>query len=132
MAAFLVAIEDCSLEAVLKACETFAAGMVSGYNNDFPPSAARLGALAREIDADLYEDRMNALPRYNGVLSINYGHGDIDCRGLTIAEQDKIDDAKGVLNGRNMALLPRSELKAALSGNLLAGKPHVAKLRKSG
>lgn len=44
--AYLRAVGHCSLAAIEAACTAFLRGQVTGHNNDFPPTAPRLAALA--------------------------------------------------------------------------------------
>lgn len=44
--AYLRAVAGCSLAAVEASCAAFLRGQVTGHNNDFPPTAPRLAALA--------------------------------------------------------------------------------------
>jgi hypothetical protein len=48
--AYLRAVSDCSLAAVEAACAAFLRGEVTGFNNDFPPTAPRLASLASALD----------------------------------------------------------------------------------
>jgi hypothetical protein len=44
--AYLRAVSHCSIAGVEAACAAFLSGVVNGHNNDFPPTAPRLAALA--------------------------------------------------------------------------------------
>ena len=47
------AIEDCSLEAVKRACRAFVRGQVAGHNPDFAPTAPRLVQVVKEFEHEL-------------------------------------------------------------------------------
>jgi hypothetical protein len=51
--AYLLAVDDCSLEAVTRSCGQFLSGKVDGHDNAFMPSAAQLASNARQWDSAL-------------------------------------------------------------------------------
>lgn len=104
--AYLAAVEDCSADAVSRACADYAAGRVEGQDLAFMPSAASLAARARTWDsaiAKLTADRaiaeasrpvsyrLGAAPPDGmvplGPTKIDFGQGSIDMTIYTAAQQ---------------------------------------------
>lgn len=105
--AYLIAVDDCTLPAVLKACEAFTKGIVEGFNNDFAPTGARLAEEARKWDEAIkaiasMRERRERLVSYPigqlpppplvplGPMSIDHGAGKIDMSKMTHAEKEKL------------------------------------------
>lgn len=51
--AYVTAVQDCSLAAVQRACQSFIRGSVPGHNNDFAPAAPKLAQVAREAESKI-------------------------------------------------------------------------------
>lgn len=118
---YLAAVEDLSVEAVARSVQQFQAGLVERDNRDFAPSAETFAHNAREWQRAL-ERRDDSGPElHNGLIECDWGHGRIDMRGLTNAEQDQIIAAKGrAPDGRSLAYMPLVEIRAALMQTDLA------------
>jgi hypothetical protein len=128
--AYLVAVEDVSPDAVRRSCAQFLSGKVPDHSNAFMPTAAELSANARAWDAaigQLTADRELArlgTKIENGLLEMDFGHGMVDMRGLSTAEQDVIINNNGMIGGamdrghlvggKNAALMSLEEKRAAL------------------
>lgn len=114
--AFCDQVAERSLEAVAMACRRLSAGEVPGVNIDFPPAAARLAEQARVFDeiiarrdkptqelvivpigAPMPEGMVPA-----GLLTVDFGHGRIDMRNRSHAEQEEILQNKGLPAGKTM------------------------------
>lgn len=54
------AVEDCSLEAVKRACRAFVRGQVAGHNPDFAPTAPRLVQVVKEMEHELVVESWKA------------------------------------------------------------------------
>lgn len=118
---YLAAVENLSVEAVARSVQQFQAGLVERDNRDFAPSAETFAHNAREWQRAL-ERRDDSGPElHNGLIECDWGHGRIDMRGLTNAEQDQIIAAKGrAPDGRSLAYMPLVEIRAALMQTDLA------------
>lgn len=147
---FLVAIEDCSLKAVLAATDAIRKGKYQPYNYDFPPEAPRFAAIVREFEALLpstaANDRIPAhrIPEGYQVTadgrsiivpmgkpipdgfkshggSVDFGGGSIDLAPLTIEERDYVFKHHGKTeDGRSMSGMTVDEIRAAISQPSLA------------
>lgn len=58
--AYLMAVEDVSLEALARGCKAFIKGDVPGHNNSFAPSAPKLVEVCREFDRALVVEQFQA------------------------------------------------------------------------
>lgn len=115
------AVEDIPLEAVEAACRRIASGQ-AGLNTSFPPTPADIADRARMLESKPQPEL------HNGLISMNWGHGDVDLRGLTNDEQDSIMRGQGKIDGKNAALLDLDGKRAALTAvadarRLAAAKP---------
>jgi hypothetical protein len=63
------AIEDCSLEAVKRACRAFVRGEVAGHNPDFAPTAPRLVQVVKEFEHQLVVESWKANRQFIAVGS---------------------------------------------------------------
>lgn len=86
-AAYLRAVDHCSLISIEAACTAFLRGQVTGHNNDFPPTAPRLAALA-----DALGQAAKALAE--GTRMVSYRIGEAPPPG-TVALGGKTDDWRG-------------------------------------
>lgn len=121
----MLAVADASADAVKRSCGQFLAGRVDGHNNSFLPTAAELSANARawdraiaQVTADQELAKLNK-PIETGILTMDFGHGSVDMRGLTTDEQDVIIRSNGKLGGRNAAFMSLEEKLAALNQEAL-------------
>lgn len=146
LGAYMLAVADTSADAVKRSCGQFLAGKVDGHNNSFLPTAAELSANARAWDsaiAQVTADQELAklgVPIDNGLLQMDFGHGNVDLRGLTVAEQDTIIRNNGKIGGtmvngkligaQNAALLTLDQKRAALKGLPKPEAVPIPKLRK--
>jgi hypothetical protein len=105
LGAYMLAVENASAEAVKRSCGQFLSGLVPDRNNGFLPTAAELSANARAWDAAIAQvtaDRELArlgTKIENGLLEMDFGHGMVDMRGLSTAEQDAIINNNGMIGG---------------------------------
>ncbi len=147
LGAYMLAVSDASAEAVKRSCGQFLAGKVPDRNNGFLPTAAELSANARawdaaiaQVTADQELAKLNK-PIENGLIQMDFGHGMVDMRGLTTAEQDAIINANGMIGGKmvdgklvggkNAALLSLEDKRAVLRGLAAPDQPfQIPKLRK--
>jgi hypothetical protein len=110
--ALLAAVEPYSATAVADACKRFADDGVPDHDKRFVINAAELAGQARLFDGIYNTVRV---PLYSGILEMDFGHGRVDMRGLTVDEQDEIMRRHGIAaDGRNMALLSLDEKREAL------------------
>lgn len=58
------AVEDCSLEAVKRACRAFVRGQVPGHNPDFAPTAPRLVQAVKEFEHQLVVESWKATRQF--------------------------------------------------------------------
>lgn len=130
LGAYVLAVADVSLEAVKRSCGQFLSGLVPDRNNGFLPTAAELSANARAWDAAIAQVTADhELARLgtkieNGLLEMDFGHGVVDMRGLSTAEQDAIINNNGMIGGtmdrghlvgaKNAALMSLDEKRTAL------------------
>lgn len=114
---FVRVVDDCSPEAVRKACLRIASGRAPGVNSNFPPTPADVA-----ISARLYQDMAaERVPLYSGILEMDWGHGRVDMRGLTVDEQDRIIEGHGTINGRNAAMMSLEEKREAIKQPVIEG-----------
>lgn len=115
--AFCSAVDDMPFEAIKRSVEQFGSGRVE-RNNSFPPAAAEFASNAREWQQAIDKRADLAGPElYSGLISMDFGGGKIDMRGLTISEQDRIIANKGrAPDGKPLAYLSLEQIKDALSG----------------
>lgn len=112
---YLSAVENLSVEAVARSVKQFNDGLVERDNRDFAPSAETFAVNAREWQRALDVRNDTGPVLHNGMIECDWGHGRVDLRGLTNAEQDQIIAAKGrAPDGRSLAYMPLAEIKAAL------------------
>jgi hypothetical protein len=112
---YLAAVEGLSLEAVTRSVQQFRAGLVERPNRDFAPSAETFAHNAREWQRAIDVRNDTGPELHNGLVECDWGHGRVDMRGLTNAEQDQIIAAKGrAPDGRSLAYMPLVEIRAAL------------------
>lgn len=108
-----MAVSDCTLLGVQRACEGFLKGNVIDFNNDFAPTGPRLAEEARKWDeAKAAMDRLVSADRPKlvtypmgslppppmvpaGLMSIDFGDGTIDMSKLSHAEQEEVLRLKG-------------------------------------
>lgn len=118
--AYVDAVEALSVEAVMRSVKQFGSGLVD-RNNSFVPPAPEFAANARQWQTALEGRDRPQEPLHNGLLECDWGQGRVDLRGLTAAEQDIVMVGKGVVNGRNLAYMPTTEIKAIITqGDLSA------------
>lgn len=114
--AYLASVASLSLEAVTRSVQQFRDGKVERENRAFAPSADEFSHNAREWQRAI--DTLagsNDPEMHNGLIECDWGHGRVDLRGLTNAEQDQIIAAKGrAPDGRSLAYMPLEEIKEAL------------------
>lgn len=68
---------------------------------------------------------------HNGLIDMDFGHGRIDMRGLSTAEQDQIIKLGGrTPDGRNIALLSLEEKRASLQAEIKAPNRVVPRLKR--
>ena len=119
--AYLAELEPFDLDAVRRSVKQFRSGRVEGHNMDFPPSAPQLTANVREWQKALDARNDTGPEMHNGLIECDWGHGRVDLRGLTTAEQDQIIAAKGrAPDGRSLAYMPLADIRAALAQTDLA------------
>lgn len=119
--AYCSAVTDVPFEAVKRSTEQFGTGRVE-RNNSFPPSAAEFAENAREWQMAIAKRASHSGPEmHNGLIECDWGHGRVDLRGLTNAEQDRIIDGKGFVNGKNLAYLSLPEIRETITQGDLAG-----------
>ena len=107
---YVAAVDECTPESVALICKRIAAGQ-AGLNTSFPPTPADIAERAAMIDAAAKP----RIPLHNGLIEMDWGHGRVDLRGLTEAEQDKLIELRGMTpDGRNAALLTLEDKRAAL------------------
>ena len=109
MKAYLVAVSDCSIEAVERACTAFLKGQVIDFNNDFASTGPRLAEEARKWDAAMrtHAEAVDARSRERlvgypigalppppavplGPLEVDFGTGVINMRGMSPAEKEAV------------------------------------------
>lgn len=113
--AYLKAVESLSVEAVARSVQQFREGLVERENSDFAPSAETFSRNAREWQRAINQRGQDGPELHNGLIECDWGHGRVDMRGLTTAEQDQIIAAKGrAPDGRSLAYMPLAEIRAAL------------------
>lgn len=132
LGAFVDAVDDCRVEAVAQACKRIAQGRAPGVNSNFPPTPADVAISARLFE-ELAAARENEIPLYTGIINADFGHGLVDMRGLTEAEQDKIYRLHGMSpDGRNLAFMPLEAKREALKAPAISGsapRPQLQKMR---
>lgn len=120
LAAFIEATKDVSLEALTLSVDQFASGRVE-RNNSFPPNSGEVAANAREWQRAIEKRAGQDGPEmHNGLIECDWGHGRVDLRGLTNAEQDLVMAGKGFVNGKNLAYLPLQEIRSVIEQGDLA------------
>ncbi len=97
--------EPYPLDVVVEATQTLA------RTCQYPPTPADMFGACERYSSMLHP---KVVKLYNGMISMDFGHGRIDMRGLTTAEQDAIIDAGGIIAGKNAALMSIEEKRAAL------------------
>lgn len=111
--ALLRGVEPYSARAVELACERFASGAVVGHDNRYVLNGSQLAEQARMFH-EMYH--CEVIPLHSGILEMDFGHGRVDMRGLTVEEQDQVIRRHGFSpDGRNLALLGLDEKRAALA-----------------
>lgn len=119
--AYLEAVNGMSLEAVARSVKQFTSGLVERPNRDFAPSAESFSANVREWQRAIDHRAGDGLELHNGLINVDFGHGQIDMRGLTESEQDQILAAKGYgPDGKSLAYRSLPEIRAALTQTDLA------------
>jgi len=93
----------------------------------FPPTPAELAEACATFN-DLLHPKVVQL--YTGIIEMDFGHGRIDMRGLTRAEQDRIIDSGGKIAGHNVALLSLEQKRSLIATGKLSGAAPQARLRK--
>ena len=88
-------LAEYSVEAVTRACRDFAQGAVEGYNIEYPPTGPQMAARARLWHQAL-RPKEDSPRLYNGLLSVDFGDGRIDLRGMTAEQQDAVLRNKGI------------------------------------
>ncbi len=78
----------------------------------FPPTTAEVFEQCEIANAALHP---KVVTLYNGMIDMNFGHGRIDMRGLSTAEQDEIIRNHGMIGGKNAAFMSIEEKRAALN-----------------
>ena len=138
MASYLEAVEDFPVEAIGHACKRFLTGDVPGHNNGFMPTAAELSEQSKlfaDVLAQIERNRQEepklimvpigeplpegAVPL--GPISIDFGDGRIDMRGMTPAEKEAVLTSKGLPR----VSMPKPKLQAFTAGDA-DGDRHVA------
>lgn len=110
LATYVNACEDCSVESLRIVCNRIASGR-AGLNSSFPPTPADIAGRAAMLD----DTRKPSIPLHSGILQMDWGHGTVDMRGLTVEEQDEVIRLHGrAPDGRNLALMTLDEKRAAL------------------
>lgn len=111
LASYVDACAEVSLAAVRLVCQRINRGQ-AGLNSSFPPSPADIATRAEAVD-----DAQKPAPRlFSGILSMDWGHGIVDMRGLTVDEQDLAIQLSGKSpDGRNLALMTLDEKREALA-----------------
>lgn len=124
--ALLRAVEPYSARSVEQACQRFADGAVSGHDNRYVINGPELAEQCRLFD-DLRT--RTVVPLFSGIIEMDFGHGRVDMRGLTVDEQDRVIDAHGVIDGKNLALLSLEEKQAVLRQEKIDGPAITPRLR---
>lgn len=95
--AYLAALEKLSPAAVKSAVDEFCEGRVERSSHAFAPSAAELSKQAIKWQGVL--DRINGPKQimHTGIVSVDFGRGSIDMRGLTQDQQDEVFRTKRAL-----------------------------------
>lgn len=132
--AYCSAVADATFEAIKRSTEQFGSGRVE-RNNAFPPAAAEFAENVREWQNAIAKRAGQDGPEmHNGLIECDWGHGRVDLRGLTNAEQDIVMAGKGYINGRNLAYLSLPEIRETITqGDMAAldgGKTFAARLSK--
>ncbi len=110
------------LDVVLEACKRLAQVC------KFPPTPADMTEWCEHFYAAMHP---KVVPLYNGLISMDFGHGSVDMRGLTTAEQETIRRNNGKIGAKNAALLSLEDKRAALRGLAAPDQPfQIPKLRK--
>lgn len=119
---YLAAVENLSVEAVARSVKQFNDGLVDRDNRDFAPSAETFAHNAREWQRAIEKREGSDGPElHNGLIECDWGHGRVDLRGLTNAEQDMVMAANGrAPDGRSLAYMSLTEIKSALTQTDLA------------
>jgi len=131
LASYVSAVEEFPVEAIGHACKRFLTGDVPGHNNGFMPTAAELSEQAKlfaDVLAQIQRNRQEepklimvpigeplpdgAVPL--GPLSIDFGDGKIDMRGMTPDEKEAVLTSKGLPRIDGM---PKPKLQAFTAGD---------------
>jgi hypothetical protein len=103
--ALVRAADPYPLDTVLEACKRLAQVC------KFPPTPADMTEWCEHFNAAMHP---KVVELYNGLISMDFGHGSVDLRGLTTAEQEMIRRNNGKINGKNAALMDLETKRAAL------------------
>jgi hypothetical protein len=103
--ALVRAADPYPLDTVLEACKRLAQVC------KFPPTPADMTEWCEHFNAAMHP---KVVELYNGLISMDFGHGSVDMRGLTTPEQEMIRRNNGKINGKNAALMDLETKRAAL------------------
>lgn len=105
-------VEDLPLEAVAMGCDRFKSGVLP-RNHAFAPNAVELVA---EVTKWLPPEPR--IPLFNGLLSTNWGMGDVDLRGLTREQQERVESLPKTATGMREMRQLANDLRASNSEKL--------------
>lgn len=77
----------------------------------FPPTQADVFEACERFNAMLHP---KVTELYNGLLEMDWGHGKVDMRGLTVSEQDIIIKNHGMIGGKNAAMMSLEQKREAI------------------
>lgn len=120
-------LEPYSPRAVEHAVRRFGDGGVPGHNTAFVPNGPQIAEQAR-LFHELYTREV--VPLYSGIIEMDFGHGRVDMRGLTVEEQDEVIRRHGVIDGKNVALLSLEDKRAALKQQALAAPVATPRIKR--
>lgn len=114
---YVAATAEFTLESINRSVEQFVTGKVERDNRAFAPSADEFSGNVR-----LWSNAISKLAErdgpelHSGLISMDFGAGRIDMRGLTVAEQDQIIANKGrAPDGKPLSYLSTSEIRSELT-----------------
>lgn len=123
--AYARAVDDCSVEAVSRACDAMARGTVD-RDRGFLPTAGELAELARKFQAVIDAANAPAPNSEHGMVEVDFGHGKIDLRDKTAAEVEVIFKLKRLPRDGELAQLPPPETPESRAE---AAARHMARLQ---
>lgn len=103
--ALVRAADPYPLDTVLEACKRMAQVC------KFPPTPADMTEWCEHFNAAMHP---KVVELYNGLISMDFGHGSVDMRGLTTPEQEMIRRNNGRIGGKNAALMDLETKRTAL------------------